>query len=206
MVAFSYKTKALCVRTIEQPRHVTIIQDGGAQEIWKQKHVILKFVFLHYRHSAGKKIKTNVIANIISCDLKWFFGRSGSFLKTFHQQRWRIFFRIASSPKFLRPFQPEHTYSLKRIVNSFVEISSESPVMPKFPRIYIFRQFDKVFNIITSKLPFSLLPASLVISLKLAGGNKNTGNSSRRFLAALPLRALALKMLKILLKLQRYAG
>ena len=78
--------------------------------------------------------------------------------------------------------------------------------MPKFPRIYIFRQFDKVFNIITSKVPFSLLPASLAISLKLAGGNKNAGNSSRRFLAALLPRALALKMLKILLKLQRYAG
>ena len=32
---FCYWTKALCVRTIdlEQPRHVTIIQDGGAQEI-----------------------------------------------------------------------------------------------------------------------------------------------------------------------------
>ena len=30
---FCYYTKALCVRTIEQPRHVTIIQDGGAQEV-----------------------------------------------------------------------------------------------------------------------------------------------------------------------------
>ena len=35
---------------------------------------------------------------------------------------------------------------------------------------------------------------------------KNAGDASRRFLAASPLRALALKMLKILLKPQRYAG
>ena len=30
---FCYKTKALCLITKGQPRHVTIIQDGGAQEI-----------------------------------------------------------------------------------------------------------------------------------------------------------------------------
>ena len=78
--------------------------------------------------------------------------------------------------------------------------------MPKSPRIYKFRQFDKVFNRITSKVPFPLLPASLDITTKLPEGNKNEGNSSKRFLAASPLRALALKMLKILLKPQRYAG
>ena len=59
---FCYYAKALCVRAIEQSRHVTIIHDGGAQEIWKQKYAILNFVFLHYRHSSGEKIKTNVIA------------------------------------------------------------------------------------------------------------------------------------------------
>ena len=48
--------KALCLITKGQPRHVTIIQDGGAQEIWKQKYAILKFVFLHYRHSPDKKL------------------------------------------------------------------------------------------------------------------------------------------------------
>ena len=37
-----------------QPFQVTIIQDGSAQEIWKQKYAILKFVFLHYRHSSEK--------------------------------------------------------------------------------------------------------------------------------------------------------
>ena len=30
---FCYKTKAICVRTIEQPRHEIIIQDSGAREI-----------------------------------------------------------------------------------------------------------------------------------------------------------------------------
>ena len=30
---FCYKTKALFIITKGQPRHVTIIQDGGAQEI-----------------------------------------------------------------------------------------------------------------------------------------------------------------------------
>ena len=54
---FCYKTKALCLITKGQPRHVTIIQDGGAQEIWKQKYTILKFVFLHYRHFSEKKLK-----------------------------------------------------------------------------------------------------------------------------------------------------
>ena len=63
--------------------HVTIIQDGGAREVWKQKYAILKFVFHHYRHPSGKKkIKTSVIANIISSDLKWFFDRSGGSLKS----------------------------------------------------------------------------------------------------------------------------
>ena len=52
---FCYTTKALCLITKGQPRHVKIIQDGGAQEIWKQKYAILKFVFLHYRHSSEKK-------------------------------------------------------------------------------------------------------------------------------------------------------
>ena len=50
-------TKSFCLITKGQPFHVTIIQDGGAQEIWKQKHAILKFVFLHYRHSSEKKLK-----------------------------------------------------------------------------------------------------------------------------------------------------
>ena len=49
---------------------------AAPREIWKQKYAILKFVFLYYRNSSGKKNKTKVIANIISCDLKWFFGRS----------------------------------------------------------------------------------------------------------------------------------
>ena len=40
-----------------QPRHIIIIQDGGAQEIWKQKYVILKFVFLPYRQSSEKNLK-----------------------------------------------------------------------------------------------------------------------------------------------------
>ena len=68
--------------TKEQPFYVTIIQDGGAQEIWKQKYVIPKFPFLHYRHSSEKKkkIKTSVTADIISSDLKWFFDKSGGSL------------------------------------------------------------------------------------------------------------------------------
>ena len=41
-----------------------------------RKYAILKFVFLHYRHSSEKKIKTSDIANIISSDLKWFFDKS----------------------------------------------------------------------------------------------------------------------------------
>ena len=54
---FCYKTKALCLITKGQARHVTIIQDGGAQEIGKQKYAVLKFVFLHYRHCSEKKLK-----------------------------------------------------------------------------------------------------------------------------------------------------
>ena len=45
-----------------------------------RKYVILKFVFLHYRHSSEKEIKTSVIANIISSNLKLFFDRSGGSL------------------------------------------------------------------------------------------------------------------------------
>ena len=67
MVALLLLDKSsLCQNITEQPGHVTIIQDGGAQEIWKQKYAIQKFVFLQNRHSSGKN-KTNVIANTLSC-------------------------------------------------------------------------------------------------------------------------------------------
>ena len=33
---YCFKTKVLCANTKEQPWEVTIIQDGGAQEIWNQ--------------------------------------------------------------------------------------------------------------------------------------------------------------------------
>ena len=54
---FCCKAKALCLITKGQPRRVTIFQDGGAQEIWKQKYATLKIVFLHYRQSSEKKFK-----------------------------------------------------------------------------------------------------------------------------------------------------
>ena len=54
-------TKSFCLITKGQPFHVTIIQDGGTREIWKQKYAILKFVFLHYRHSSGKKLNLTLL-------------------------------------------------------------------------------------------------------------------------------------------------
>ena len=51
-------TKSFCLLTKGQPIHVTIIQDDGTWEIEKQKYAILSFVFLHYRHSSGKKNET----------------------------------------------------------------------------------------------------------------------------------------------------
>ena len=63
---FCYKTKALCLITKGQPRHVTIVQDGGAQEIWKQKYAIPKFVFLRYRLSSEKKLKLALLQILYS--------------------------------------------------------------------------------------------------------------------------------------------
>ena len=51
------ETKSDCSGTIRQPSYVTIIQDGGAQEIWKPKEAFLEFIFLEYKRFHWKKIE-----------------------------------------------------------------------------------------------------------------------------------------------------
>ena len=46
---YCFKTKALCANAKEQPLHIKIIQDGGAQEIWKPKQAVLKFIYFGYK-------------------------------------------------------------------------------------------------------------------------------------------------------------
>ena len=53
---YCFKTKALCANTKEQPLYVTIIQDGGAQEIWKPKQAFLKFIYFGYNDSIRKRL------------------------------------------------------------------------------------------------------------------------------------------------------
>ena len=57
MVALLLLDKSSLCQNNRATKTRPIIQDGGAREIWKQKYAILKFVFLHYRHSSGKKKK-----------------------------------------------------------------------------------------------------------------------------------------------------
>ena len=56
-LSYCSKTNVLCVRTIGQPRHVTIIQDGDAREIWKPKQAFLKFIFREYKRIHWKKFE-----------------------------------------------------------------------------------------------------------------------------------------------------
>ena len=74
---YCFRTNALCVRTIGQPRHVTIIQDGGTQEIWKPKQAFFKFIIFGYKRFHWREFEQLLIVNLMFWGLKFFCCFSG---------------------------------------------------------------------------------------------------------------------------------